>query len=129
MAASKKYRISGRLIEAVAWQESRFNPHAVSPKGAKGVMQLMPATARELGVDPGEPSQNIEGGAAYLSLLMRRFDGDLLQALSAYNAGPGAIARYGGEPPYAETQKFVDAVFDRLATMSADTEAPLEAEP
>ena len=98
----------------MAWRESGFNPDAVSPKGARGVMQLMPATARALGVDPSDPAANIDGGADYLSRLLRRFDGDLSKALAAYNAGPETVDRYGGVPPYAETAAYVGAILRRL---------------
>jgi hypothetical protein len=99
---------------AVAWQESRFNPAAVSPKGALGVMQLMPGTARTLGVDAGDLKGNIEGGVVYLGQMLQRFGGDLPRALAAYNAGPEAVARYGGVPPFAETQAYVRAVLGQL---------------
>jgi soluble lytic murein transglycosylase-like protein len=121
--------ISGRLIEAVAWQESRFNQQARSAKGAIGVMQLMPETARELGVNAEIPAGNIDGGAAYLSKLLRLYDGDLILALSAYNAGPAAVTRYGGEPPFAETRNFVDGVLGRLTMMTEDLKPDLEPVP
>ena len=107
--------LSPALIEAVAWQESRGRADRVSRAGAVGKMQLMPATARGLGVDAADPDQNLSGGAAYLSGLMRRYDGDLVRTLAAYNAGPGAIARFGGVPPYRETRAYVAAVLDRLS--------------
>jgi soluble lytic murein transglycosylase-like protein len=107
--------ISPALIAAVAWRESRFNPAARSPRGARGVMQLMPATARSLGVDPADPVANVAGGTAYLSGLMARYDGDVVKSLAAYNAGPGAVDRWRGVPPYAETRAYVAAILDRLA--------------
>jgi soluble lytic murein transglycosylase-like protein len=107
--------ISSKVVAAVAWRESRFNPQAVSPKGAVGVMQLMPATARALGVDPRDASANLEGGAAYLAQLLRAFNGDLTLALAAYNAGPDAVRQYAGVPPFPETKAFVDAILNRLA--------------
>ena len=113
--SAERHQLSPRLVEAVAWRESRFNPAAVSAKGARGVMQLMPATAAAMGVDAADVEGNIDGGAAYLSLLMRRFDGDLVRTLAAYNAGPDAVRRFGGAPPYAETRAYVAAVLDRLA--------------
>jgi len=116
-AASLRHSISAPLVEAVAWQESRFNQAAVSPKGAMGVMQLMPATARQLGVDARDVASNIEGGALYLSQMLRRFEGDVPRALAAYNAGPEAVQRYGGIPPYAETQAYVRAILGRLSTV------------
>ena len=103
------------LIAAVAWKESGFRAHVVSPKGAVGEMQLMPATARALGVDPNDAGQNVMGGAAYLRALMKRYDGDLVRSLAAYNAGTAAVDRYGGVPPYKETQTYVAAVLDRLS--------------
>lgn len=114
-AAAVRHQVSPKLVEAVAWQESRLNQSAVSPKGARGVMQLMPGTARELGVDAGDLTANVDGGAAYLARMMKLFDGDLTRALAAYNAGPGAVLRHGGVPPYAETRAYVAAVLDRLA--------------
>lgn len=103
------------LINAVAWQESRMRPGVVSPAGAIGEMQLMPATARGLGIDPFDPRQNLLGGAVYLGGLLRRYKGDTIRALAAYNAGPGAVDRYGGVPPFKETRDYVDAVLSRLS--------------
>ena len=124
--AASAFDLSPALIQAVAWQESRFHPRAVSPAGAVGEMQLMPATARALGVDPFDPEQNYRGGAAYLGALLRRYDGDLVRALAAYNAGPGAVDRYGGVPPYRETRAYVAAVLNRLGALSPtpSTEGP-----
>ena len=110
--------ISSALVAAVAWRESRFNPAARSPKGARGVMQLMPATARALGVDPADPVANVAGGTTYLSRLMARYDGDLVKSLAAYNAGPRAVDRWRGVPPFAETQAYVAAILDRLASQA-----------
>jgi soluble lytic murein transglycosylase-like protein len=118
-AASTHHQIDPRLAEAVAWRESGFNAAAVSPKGARGVMQLMPGTAQAMGVDAGDPAANIEGGVDYLSRMVRRFGGDLTKALAAYNAGPEAVERYGGVPPYAETIAYVDAVLARLNRTAA----------
>ena len=112
--ASVRHAVSTTLVAAVAWQESRYNQAAVSRKGALGVMQLMPETARRLGVDAADLKGNIEGGAAYLSQMLRRFEGDLPRALAAYNAGPEAVQRYGGVPPYAETKAYVAAILGRL---------------
>jgi soluble lytic murein transglycosylase-like protein len=117
--SAERHQLNPRLVEAVAWRESRLNQAAVSAKGARGVMQLMPATAAALGVDAGDLAGNIEGGVAYLASLMRRFDGDLVLSLAAYNAGPDAVRRFGGAPPYPETRAYVAAVLDRLAR-SAD---------
>lgn len=113
--AATRHALPVTVVEAVAWQESRFNQVAVSPKGAQGVMQLMPATAALLGVDASNLQGNIDGGAAYLSQQLSRF-GDLRLALAAYNAGPEAVQRHGGIPPYAETQSYVRAIMARLAT-------------
>jgi len=98
------------LVESVARVESNFRPGAVSPKGALGVMQLMPATARELAADPHDIAQNIDAGARLLRDLLIKYDGNVVKALSAYNAGAGAVDRYRGMPPYAETQDYVDKV-------------------
>jgi soluble lytic murein transglycosylase-like protein len=99
----------------VAWRESGFDARAVSPKGAVGVMQLMPGTARGLAADAHDLGANVEGGAAYLSQLLRRFDGDVVKALAAYDAGPQAVTRYDGPPPYAETTAYLNSVLDRLS--------------
>lgn len=117
--ASARHAVSAPLVEAVAWQESRFNQAAVSPKGARGVMQLMPGTARLLGVDANDPRSNIEGGVLYLAQMLRRFEGDIPRALAAYNAGPEAVQRYGGVPPYAETQAYVRAILGRLSAVGS----------
>jgi soluble lytic murein transglycosylase-like protein len=116
--SSARHSVPATLVEAVAWQESRFNHAAVSPKGAMGVMQLLPKTASELGVDPSDLRGNIDGGVAYLAQQIRRF-GDVRLALAAYNAGPQAVARYGGVPPYAETQNYVRAILARLSAAGA----------
>jgi soluble lytic murein transglycosylase-like protein len=113
--SARRHALSQALVAAVAWQESRMRQEAVSPKGARGVMQLMPATARGLQVDPGQLSSNVDGGAAYLALMLDRFDGDIIKTLAAYNAGPEAVERYHGVPPYPETQAYVSAVLNRLA--------------
>lgn len=109
--ASKAYGIPLNLLKAVAKAESDFNPSAVSGCGAIGVMQLMPGTARSLGVDdPYNAEQNIMGGAKYLSQMLDQFDGDTALALAGYNAGPGAVKKYDGIPPYKETQNYVRKV-------------------
>lgn len=119
------YALDPKLVEAVAWRESRFRIDARSDKGAIGVMQLMPGTARDLGVDPHDPAQNIRGGALYLRQMMSTFRGDVRLALAAYNAGPGAVRKHGGVPPYAETQAYVTSILGRMATMGAATGASL----
>lgn len=120
--AAVRHNVSSSLVVAVAWQESRWNQSALSPKGARGVMQLMPATARGLGVDAGDLDGNVEGGTAYLAQLMRRFDGDIVRSLAAYNAGPEAVLRYDGVPPYRETRAFVSSILDRLAASAMSPE-------
>jgi soluble lytic murein transglycosylase-like protein len=110
--------LSPRLLEAIAYVESRFNAKAVSPKGAVGMMQLMPGTAAELGVDPHHPEENVRGGADYLRKMVTMFGDNVELAVAAYNAGPSAVRKYGGVPPYPETRAYVDAVMTYLATSS-----------
>ncbi|MGZ6019939.1 MAG: lytic transglycosylase domain-containing protein [Phenylobacterium sp.] len=114
--AAQRHAVSAPLVQAIAWEESRFHQNAVSPKGALGVMQLMPDTARRLGVDANDVRANIDGGVAYLSHMLQLFEGDLPRALAAYNAGPGAVQRYGGVPPYAETKAYVRAILGHLSS-------------
>jgi soluble lytic murein transglycosylase-like protein len=114
-AAAARHSVSAALLRAVAWRESHFQQGAVSPKGARGVMQLMPATAAGLHVNADVLSSNVDGGAAYLTQLLERYDGDLRRALAAYNAGPLAVDRYRGVPPYPETRAYVAAILDRLS--------------
>jgi soluble lytic murein transglycosylase-like protein len=124
--AAAEFDLSPDLIAAIIRQESAFNQSATSPRGAIGLMQLMPATARELGVNPHDPEQNIYGGAAYLRQQLDRFDGQLDLALAAYNAGAGAVNRYGGIPPYRETRTYIDKNLDSLAqAMPNDTQTPV----
>ncbi|OGM04330.1 MAG: hypothetical protein A2008_04670 [Candidatus Wallbacteria bacterium GWC2_49_35] len=104
---SGKHQIDPLLISAIMAVESDFNPAVVSDKGAIGLMQLMPETASELGVNPYNVSQNVEGGTRYMKQMLDKFSGDLKLALAAYNAGPNAVIRHGGIPPYAETQNYV----------------------
>ncbi|MBB4087522.1 soluble lytic murein transglycosylase-like protein [Sphingomonas carotinifaciens] len=108
--------ISPALLEALIWRESRWRPTAVSPVGARGLTQLMPGTARALGVDPRDPVAAIEGGARYLRQQLDRFGGDVERALAAYNAGPGRVIRAGGIPAIAETRAYVAAILNRLST-------------
>jgi soluble lytic murein transglycosylase-like protein len=110
--------ISPYLLEAVVWQESRWNPAARSRAGAIGLAQLMPGTARDLGVDPNDPLQNLSGGARYLRQQLNRFDGNVEKALAAYNAGPGRVMTAGGIPSIPETQAYVRAIVARLAANS-----------
>ncbi|WP_347059469.1 transglycosylase SLT domain-containing protein [Blastococcus sp. HT6-30] len=110
--AASKHGIDAPLLAAVAQQESGFNSSAVSPAGAQGLMQFMPATARGLGVDPLDPASAIDGAATYLSSLTRQF-GSTELALAAYNSGPGTVSRYGGIPPYPETENYVRSVMSK----------------
>jgi cell wall-associated NlpC family hydrolase len=110
--AASRHGVDASLLAAVASQESNFDSQAVSPAGAQGLMQFMPATAAGLGVNPLDPSSAIDGAARYLSNLTRQF-GSTELALAAYNAGPGTVSRYGGIPPYAETQNYVRAVMTK----------------
>ena len=110
-AAADKHGVDPALLAGLVKQESNFNPNAGSPAGAQGLTQLMPATAASLGVtDVHDPAQALDGGAKYLRQQLDRFGGDVARALAAYNAGPGAVERFGGVPPYAETQEYVRRV-------------------
>lgn len=109
--AARAHQLPPALVKAVIHVESLFDSRAVSSKGARGLMQLMPATARSLGVDdPFNPWQNIQGGTRYLGYLMERFRGELTLALAAYHAGEGAVRRYGGIPPFPATRRYVERV-------------------
>jgi soluble lytic murein transglycosylase len=117
---ARDYRLPPALVKAVIAAESAFDPEAVSLKGARGLMQLMPQTAAELGVDdPLEPVSNVRGGAGYLRAMIDRY-GDLSRALAAYNAGPSAVDRYGGVPPYRETRDYVDRVLTYYRSYHVD---------
>jgi len=117
-----RFDLSPALLEAVVWQESRWRENALSPVGARGLAQLMPDTARYLGVDPDDPFANLEGGARYLREQLDRFDGDLEKALAAYNAGPGRVERADGVPNIRETKHYVAAILGRLADHSRPQE-------
>lgn len=122
--AARAAHLSPALVAAVAWRESNFRSNRVSRAGAEGEMQLMPATAKYVGVNPAKPDENLRGGAAYLRRLLDHYQGDLTRTLAAYNAGPGAVDRHGGAPPYKETEAYVDAIMSRLSDM-AETQADL----
>jgi soluble lytic murein transglycosylase-like protein len=117
---ARQNSLSPGLVHSVIQVESNYNPKAVSPKGAQGLMQLIPSTARRFGVsDAFDPADNIQGGARYLKYLLGLYKGDESLALAAYNAGEGAVSRYGGVPPYPETQDYVAKVRYRLAVTGA----------
>jgi soluble lytic murein transglycosylase-like protein len=118
--AAARCGVDPALVRAVIANESGFDPSATSACGAAGLMQLMPQTARALGVDdPYRPDANVAGGTRYLRSLLDRFHGDVKLAVAAYNAGPGAVAEHGGVPPYAETERYVGAVLDDYARYRA----------
>lgn len=116
-AVARRHALNPALVAAVVKAESAFDDRAVSHKGARGLMQLMPATARRFGVAEHEifdPAKNLEAGARYLRWLLDRFEGDLLRALAAYNAGEGTVDRYGGVPPYRETRGYLQRIYGTL---------------
>jgi soluble lytic murein transglycosylase-like protein len=121
LTASRESSLDPALLHAVIAVESRHNPNAISPRGAMGLMQLMPITARRFNVsNPHDPSQNIRAGAAYLHELQQMFKGDLNLALAAYNAGPGAVLRYGSRiPPFIETERYVPKVLQLYRQFSS----------
>ncbi len=118
---AQQNQISPKLVHSVIQAESNYDPNAVSPKGAQGLMQLIPATARRFGVsNVFDPADNIQGGARYLKYLLSLYKGDQALALAAYNAGEKAVARYGGVPPYPETQQYVAKIRRKLSDGAAD---------
>jgi len=119
--AARVHSVDPVLLTAVVRAESNFDPMAVSPKGAQGLMQLMPQTAERFGVaDVFDVPDNVDGGARYLSWLLERFDGQTELALAGYNAGEGAVDRYNGVPPYPETENYIEKVMREASRMSAD---------
>ena len=119
---SVRYGLSPQLLAALVWQESRWRADAVSPAGARGLAQLMPATAQYLGVEPDDPFANLEGCARYLREQLDRFDGDLEKALAAYNAGPGRVEQAQGIPRIRETQEYVLSIMGRLSQQAQTQE-------
>lgn len=120
--AATSSNISPTLLASLVWQESRWNPRAISPKGAMGLAQLMPGTARDLGVNPADPVANLIGGARYLRQLLDQFDGNVEKALAAYNAGPGRVRSAGGIPAIAETQAYVASIVRRISLVTGGTQ-------
>lgn len=127
-SAAKKYSVDADLIFSVIAAESNFNPRAISRRGARGLMQLLPATGTRFGVkDIFDPAQNIDAGTQYLRDLMARYQGDLVLTLAAYNAGPGAVQRYGRVPPYHETISYVRAIRKTYAQRKSKNDAKTDA--
>jgi soluble lytic murein transglycosylase-like protein len=113
-AAEKKYGLQSGLLRAMGWVESHYNANAISPKGARGLMQFMPGTAKRFGIDPMDPAQSIEGAGRYMRKLLEMFGGNLHLAIAGYNAGEGNVQKYHGIPPFAETQKYVRSVLGQM---------------
>jgi len=118
-AAADRYGLPRQLIRSVMAAESGFQPLAISPKGAIGLMQLMPGTAQVLGADPHDPAQNVDAGARYLRDLLEKYNYGLRHALAAYNAGPGAVDKYNGVPPYRETINYISRIEKKLKVAGA----------
>ena len=118
-AAADRYGLPRELVRSVMAAESGFQPAAISPKGAIGLMQLMPGTAQTLGVDAHDPAQNVDAGARYLRDLLERYNYGLRHALAAYNAGPGAVDKYNGIPPYRETINYIGRIEKKLRAAEA----------
>jgi soluble lytic murein transglycosylase-like protein len=112
--AARKYQLPPAFVRAVIAAESAYRPDAVSPKGAIGLMQLMPSTAKDLGADPTNPAENVDAGTRYLRNLLLKYDNRMYHALAAYNAGPGAVDKYHGIPPYQETYAYIRTVLRNL---------------
>ncbi len=126
--AGKQYGVDPRLIHAVIWQESKYKPAAVSHAGARGMMQLMPDTAKRFKCDNvNDPADNIDAGTKYLRWLLKRFDGDVVRALAGYNAGEGNVDKYNGVPPFSETQSYVRIITGRYGKTYHPTLSPDEA--
>lgn len=124
--AAEKYDVPVNLLKAIGKAESNFKSDVVSSAGAQGVMQLMPATAKFLGVkDSFDPEQNIMGGARYISDMLKRYDGDVTLALAAYNAGSGNVRKYGGVPPFKETQNYIKKISEYLKDDDIDANIPV----
>src|SRR5208282_2565805 len=128
--ASAEYHLDPDLVNSVIHAESGFNSHAVSPKGARGLMQLMPATANQLGVnDAFDPQANVTGGSRYLRELLERYNFDLIKALAAYNAGPERVERYRGVPPFRETRAYVARIVHEYNTKKITQEKAAKTKP